>query len=415
VKILMDLNLFKSDIGMLVVASAILRDIVGWNIFAVILSLAGGANSGPGIGATIGLTVLFVGFMLSVGRWLIDRILPWVQAHATWPAGVLGLALVGGLACAAFTEWLGIHAIFGAFIFGVALGDSSHLRQHTRTMMEQFVGFIFAPIFFASIGLRVNFLTDFDPWMTLVVIVIGTVGMVGGSMYAARWAGYGKKEAAAIGVSLNARGVMVIILGIIALQTDPPIIRNSLFVALVVMELINTASSGFLIQVFIRRPKKVSFRDYISGRTFVASLAATNRREAIVELSQAVCRGTDLKPSVVAEAVWQREIQMSTGLDHGMAVPHARITGLKQPLVAIGISSAGIDFDTRDGLPTHLVFLILTPLDHHQSQLEILADIGRTFQSQALVDRCTRVSGYTEFLAEIKSDTSGENGHGNGH
>ena len=66
--------------------------------------------------------------------------------------------MVLSLAGAAFTEWAGVHAIFGAFMAGVALGDSHHLRQHTRTVLDDFISFFFAPLFFASIGLKVDFL-----------------------------------------------------------------------------------------------------------------------------------------------------------------------------------------------------------------------------------------------------------------
>jgi len=412
VKILMDLNLFRSDLGMMIVASAIIRDIAGWMVFALLLGLIGRDTGGPHIGVTIGVTIAFVGVMLTLGRWLIHKSLPWIQAHATWPGGVLGMALTGGLLCAAFTEWLGIHAIFGAFIFGVALGDSGHLRAHTRSTMEQFVGFIFAPIFFASIGLKVNFADNFDPWLTLAVVTVGTVTMVGGSYLCAKWAGYPKRESWAVGFALNARGVMEIILGVLALRYG--LISERLFVAIVIMAIFTSATSGTFMQMFLRREKSIGFRSYISSRGFLPSLAATNRREAIVELSQAVGNGLPLKPSEIAEAVWEREQQMSTGLDQGIAVPHARIAGLKNPVVAIGVSQTGIDFDTNDGMPTHLVCMILTPLENHQAQLEILADIARTFQPHGMVERATRVRNHTEFLALINSEkvVMAANGHG---
>ena len=59
-----------------------------------------------------------------------------------------------GLLGAALTEFIGIHAIFGAFLVGVALGDSTHLQERTRVMIDEFISFIFAPLFFASIGLK---------------------------------------------------------------------------------------------------------------------------------------------------------------------------------------------------------------------------------------------------------------------
>src|SRR5690606_25864823 len=130
---LLDLNLFRTDIGMVIIASAIVQDLVGWIIFAVILGLMGSAGGhGLPIGATIALTLGFAVVMLTVVRWLVHRALPWIQAHASWPGGVLGFALSIALFGAAFTEWIGVHAIFGTFMAGVAVGDSPHLRERTR-------------------------------------------------------------------------------------------------------------------------------------------------------------------------------------------------------------------------------------------------------------------------------------------
>ena len=93
---------------------------------------------------------------------------------------MLGFALSVGLLAAAFTEWIGVHGIFGSFLAGVSLGQSSHLRERTRAVIEQFVSFIFAPIFFAGIGLRVNFVEHFDPLLTLTLLTLALSGKAGG-------------------------------------------------------------------------------------------------------------------------------------------------------------------------------------------------------------------------------------------
>ena len=402
VKILIDLNLFRTDPGMVVVASAILLDLLGWNIFAIILGmLCGGGGGISHLGRTIGLTLLFVATMLTIGRWLIDRILPWIQAHTRWPGGVLGFALTGGFLCAAVTELIGIHAIFGAFIFGVALGDSGHLRAHTRTILEQFISFIFAPIFFASIGLQVNFVANFDIGLILVVLLIGSAGMISGCTLGARMSGFKAREALAIGFAMNARGAMEIILGLLALQAG--LIRERLFVALVTMALFTSLTSGSIVQAILRRKRPVQFQDYATGKKFNVDLGTSDPKTAIRELARLACAGTEVDPEVAAEAVWRRERAMSTSLDHGVAVPHARIDGLKSPQMAIGISPTGVDFDSMDGRPTHLIFLMLTPRDDQRIQLDLLADIGRTFRDPVLVERCSQSRNFTEFLALIRS------------
>jgi Kef-type K+ transport system membrane component KefB len=154
-KTLMDMDLYRSDLGMVVISAAIFNDLVGWMIFAVILGLMGDpAGNDFGIAATIASAVVFAAVMLTAGRWLIHKALPFVQAYTRWPSGELTFAIVLALLGAAFTEWIGIHAILGAFLVGAALGDSSHLRERTRVTIDHFVSFIFAPVFFASIGVR---------------------------------------------------------------------------------------------------------------------------------------------------------------------------------------------------------------------------------------------------------------------
>ncbi|HOE11491.1 MAG TPA: cation:proton antiporter [bacterium] len=400
-KILIDLNLFRSDLGMIIVASAILHDLIGWNIFALILGMMRGAGNVSQVGISIGLTLLFVVVMLTVGRRLLDRLLPWIQAHASWPGGVLGFMLTGGFLCAAFTEMIGTHAIFGAFIFGVALGDSSHLRAHVRSIMDQFISFIFAPIFFASIGLQVDFAANFDLLLVLVILTVGTAAKVGGCALGARLSGIKPRESLAIGVAMNARGAMEIILGLLAMKAG--LINQRLFVALVVMALFTSMTSGSMMHAILKRRRPIRFMDFLTGRRFTPVLNALDRRQAIRELTQLACAGTDIPPEAAFDAVWQREQIMSTSLDHGVAVPHARMENLKTPIVALGISGKGVDFDSTDGQPTHLIFLLLTPSDDHRVQLELLADIGQAFQDPALIQHCVTVRTFTEFLALFKS------------
>ena len=190
VKILMDLNIYRSDLGVTMVAAAVLNDLLGWLVFAVILGQVG-VDQGQGlpIGTTIGLVIGFTLVMLTLVPWLINHLLALVQAYTSWPGGVLGFALSFCLFAAAFTEWIGIHAIFGSFLAGVALGQSRHLREQTRTTIDQFISFIFAPLFFASIGLRVDFLANFDLWLTLALMALAVTGKVLGSALGGRWGG----------------------------------------------------------------------------------------------------------------------------------------------------------------------------------------------------------------------------------
>ncbi|WP_026966467.1 cation:proton antiporter [Algoriphagus terrigena] len=250
VRILMDMNLFKTKMGMVIVAGAMVNDIIGWLIFSVILSFMGKSGN-LSLMSTIGITLLFTVFMLTLGKGLLNRVLPWINKNLAWPGGLLSLSMAFCFLLAAFTEWLGIHAIFGAFLFGVALGDSDHLSEKAKEIIHQFINNIFAPLFFVSIGLKINFFTNFDLWLVLAIIVISFAGKIIGSGFGALRSGFAKKDAMAIGFGMNARGAMEIILGLIAL--DNGLINETLFVALVVMALVTSMTSGPLMKWSLRK------------------------------------------------------------------------------------------------------------------------------------------------------------------
>jgi Kef-type K+ transport system membrane component KefB len=241
VRILMDINLFKSKMGQLVVASAMVDDVIGWLTFSVILGLIGKSGS-MSVLTTALLTVGYAVIMLTVGKAALNKVLPWVNSKVVWPGGILSLSLAMCFLGAAFTEYIGIHAIFGAFIMGIALGDSSHFSERAKEIVHQFIYHVFAPLFFVSIGLRVNFVTNFDWQLTLAILAIAFAGKIIGSGVGTRLGGFGWRESLAAGFGMNARGAMEIILGLIALQNG--LINERVFVSLVIMALVTSTVSG---------------------------------------------------------------------------------------------------------------------------------------------------------------------------
>ena len=401
-KILMDLGLYRTDFGMVIVTSAMVNDIIGWILFAIVLSTMG-VRSGFGLAVThtTVLVLAFVVGMLTLGRTLIHRALPWIQAHMTWPGGVLSSAVALAFFAAAFTEAGGVHAVLGAFLVGVAIGDSSHLREQTRRNISHFISFIFAPLFFATIGLRMDFFANFNLKLVAVILVVACTGKLIGCMAGSRLAGMSRRESWATGIGMNARGTMEIVLGTLALESG--LISERLFEALVVMALVTAVVPGPALQFLLKRRRRLAVADYVSTRTFHATLAATDRWQAIRELALAAANSLGLDPREVQEAVLKRECAMATGIGHAVAVPHGRLDRLDKPVVAVGVSQAGLDFDAPDGLPVHLVFLVLTPVQDNGAQLEILADISQHCLKPAMVERAAKVANYTEFLAVLKT------------
>jgi Kef-type K+ transport system membrane component KefB/mannitol/fructose-specific phosphotransferase system IIA component (Ntr-type) len=403
---LMDLKLYRTDLGMIIIAAAIFNDIIGWIIFAMILGMMEHhSGHSMGIPQTIGLTLLFAGIMLTLGRKFVQRTLPWVKAHTSWPAGTLTYALVLALPCAAFTEYIGIHAVFGAFIAGVALGNSSHIREHIRTVIEQFVQFFFAPLFFGSIGLTVDFVQNFDLGLVLLVLGIACVGKIAGCTFGARLSGMAIRQSWAMGFGMNARGAMEIILGLLALQFG--VINERLFVALVVMALATSMLSGPMMQWVLGRPKRRTLDTYLSPGTFCGELFTTEIDEAISILAQKASSAVNLKHEEVFDAVKYREDLMPTGVGYGVAVPHAKIEGVTTPVVAVGLSRPGIDFDHPDGLLAQVIFLVLSSPHDPNSQFEIITEITRLFENGHMRERAIETSSYTEFRGLIRSEGQG--------
>ncbi len=400
-KILMDMNIFHSDFGMMVLTSALIIDLFGWLLFSVLIQLMEtGAFSTLIILKTAGLTLAVSLLILTALRYLINRTLPWIQANTEWPGGVIGFIIILGLIFSALAEAIGLHAIFGAFLAGIAIGDSEHLREHTREVINQFISNIFAPLFFVSIGLRIDFVQSFNPLLVLILLMIAFAGKIGGSLLAGRISGMRLRESLSVGSAMSASGTMQIILGLTAMEFK--VINNEIFVAIVIMAVVTTVMSTPLMKLFMEMKKTRDLASLIESRLFIPGLRAKTALEAIEEMSVSAALKTGIAADTITRMVQEREMIMSTGIGNGIAVPHARIRGLKSPCLAVGISRMGIDFNAPDGIPAALIFLILTPFEDSDSQLQILAEISRIFIQDTIREEALGVNTYSEFLTLIK-------------
>jgi Kef-type K+ transport system membrane component KefB len=248
-RILMDLNLLNTKIGSIITAAAIFVDLAGWLIFSFVLTLIGQNTENTSISFMIFMILGFGLFMLTIGRWSVNHSLEWIQKKPAWVGGAQSIALGCCFLGAAFTEYLGLHAILGAFVMGIAFGESVHMPEREREVINQFVTNVFAPLFFVSIGLKVNFIEHFDLPIVLLVFFLAVACKVFGGALGAYLGGLTKRESLAVGFGLNARGAMEIILGTLALNAR--LIDQSMFIALVVMALVTSIISGPLMKKFI--------------------------------------------------------------------------------------------------------------------------------------------------------------------
>jgi Kef-type K+ transport system membrane component KefB/mannitol/fructose-specific phosphotransferase system IIA component len=378
-KTLLDLGLFKTEVGLLVMAAAMINDLVGWLAFSVLVSpMQGGDVQLRGVAIAVGCTIAFVAVCLVLGRVAVDRLFARIEGepgHA--PGRLLSVVILLALFGAAATQAIGIHAVFGGFVVGVMVGDSQKLRTRTRVVIEDFVMNIFAPVFFASLGLRVDFVRAFDLRLCVLVFVIATLAKVIGCTAGARVGGLAWKPSAAVGFGLNARGAMEIILALLAL--DAGLIKEQVFVALVVMALGTSLLSGPIMKrlLYSSEPEEEVVALLREG-AFVAALKATTPEDAIHELVRSLGSLLAGVKRDAREAVLDRERTAPTGLGDEVAIPHAAVEGLLKPILALGLSPQGIDFDAPDGRPARLVFLLLVPPKAYEREVRVLASIARS-------------------------------------
>lgn len=405
-KILLDMNLIKSDFGMIVLASAMINDLFGWFLFSVIIQIATtGSIHFAYILQTIGLTIIFALFIIFMLRFLINITIPWIQAHTEWPGGVIVFIICTALLCSALSEAIGIHAIFGAFLSGIAMGTSPHLREHTKEIVHQFINNIFAPLFFVSIGLRLNLFEHFNAALTMTLIILAFAGKMAGSLIGGKISGLKIRDSFAIGSAMSARGAMEIIIGMLALKYG--LISEEIFVAIVIMAIVTTLLSAPIIKLFLKPERALKLLDLLDRKGFIPRLEAKNFEESIKELSIAASAKTGLDSSFIAKCVLEREMLMSTGIGDNIAIPHARMAEIKQPYVVAGKSAMGIDFNAPDGKPANLIFLILTPINDQNSQIQILAQISHIFSQETIKRLALQSESFIEFTSIIKSAANG--------
>jgi Kef-type K+ transport system membrane component KefB len=247
-RILLETNLIDTKIGATVMASAMLNDMVGWSLFALILHDLKPGQAEGNVVAAVSLVVGFAVLLLGLGRWLLRPLLHRATYFKDWPGGLLTFLAALVLLAAACAESVGLHGIFGAFLVGVAFGQDQEPGQEKRIhdMIQPFALNFFAPLYFVSVGLKADFSGMFDATLVLVVFLVACLGKILGAGLGARLGGMSSREALTVGVGLNARGAVEIILASVALEHH--LIDQRIFVALVAMAFATTLISGLLLK-----------------------------------------------------------------------------------------------------------------------------------------------------------------------
>ncbi|MDZ7690568.1 MAG: cation:proton antiporter [Balneolaceae bacterium] len=237
-KVLMDLNLMRRDVGQTILAAGMSDDTIGWILLSIVAGLASGETVTAGsVLQIVGSVLAFMVVSFTIGRWLVRKLLTYVQDEIKSADRLLTLVMILTFAWGAITQALHLEAVLGAFVMGILFGMMPRLPEDVIHKLESIALGIFAPIFFAVAGLKVNILNLLEPTLiviTLIVIAVATLGKIVGTYSGARIIG-GRDHwtALSFGAGLNARGAMEIIIATIGLNLG--ILGQDMFSIIVVM------------------------------------------------------------------------------------------------------------------------------------------------------------------------------------
>ncbi len=142
--------------------------------------------------------------------------------------------------------------------------------------------------------------------------------------------------------------------------------------------------------------------DLLAPERIMPAMQATNKRGALEELAKTLVTGSDeLNLQTIMEVLLDRERLGSTGIGDNIAIPHGKLAQLSELKLSFGRSPKGVDFDSMDGKPSHLFFLLLAPVNSAGLHLKALAKISRMLMSQPFRDNLMKASGAEEIYRLI--------------
>jgi len=255
-KVLIDLNLLRRDIGQITIAAGMIDDTIAWIILTVILGLIQLGVITLSLAAfAIIKVLLFVLISFYLGRFLAKISVQFLQDRVTSRYKTITLIFVFIFFFSAFAQAIQLEAVFGAFLTGIVFSQIPSLPKIALTRIESITFGVFAPIFFASAGLKVDIkaLLNIDlALLTLVLIIVATLSKIIGAYIGARFlAGIDRWMALSFGAGLNARGAIQIIIATIGLSFN--IISPDIFSIIILMAVFTSLMSPVLLKFTVAR------------------------------------------------------------------------------------------------------------------------------------------------------------------
>ena len=237
-RILSDRGMTRSELGTIALSCAAIDDVTAWCLLAFVVGVAQ-SQVGESF-AVIGWTLAYLAVMLLVVRPLLQRILArWTAPELSRTA--VAFVFIAMLLSALITEYIGIHAIFGAFLLGVLIPHDSVIARTFTQQLGSVVSVLLLPAFFAFTGMRtrIDLVRGWEQWLICaLIILVATVGKLGGSALTARLTGLPWRPALALGALMNTRGLMELI--VLNIGLDLQVISPTLFAMMVIMALVTT-------------------------------------------------------------------------------------------------------------------------------------------------------------------------------
>ncbi len=240
-RILTDRRIQRTTLGVLALGCAATDDVTAWCLLAFVVAVDRAAV-GTAVPVLV-LTAAFIAFMLLVVQPVAARLLARLGEVRLTPGGI-ALIFTALLLCAITTELIGIHAIFGAFLLGAVIPHDSPVAREFVAKLEDLVTVLLLPAFFAFTGMRtrIDLVSGLEQWLVCgLIILVATAGKFGGALAAARFTGLGWREAAGLGVLMNTRGLMELI--VLNIGLDLGVISPTLFAMMVLMALVTTMAT----------------------------------------------------------------------------------------------------------------------------------------------------------------------------
>ena len=246
-RILAERGLVQTRLGAIAIACAAVDDVTAWCLLAGVVAVARAGDAIGRFGLTFGGACLFGVLAVTIGRGLLRA---WLERRARDGAGEVTADVVGVVSLMAFafaltTELLGVHPLFGAFLAGAIVPRESGFAEAIADRVESVVGTVLLPVFFVLTGLRteVGLVSSAGLWgVFCVVLFVAVAGKLGGSAAAARVTGLAWPEAIAVGILMNTRGLMELVILNVGLEIG--VISPALFAMMVLMALATTVATS---------------------------------------------------------------------------------------------------------------------------------------------------------------------------